>query len=79
MKGMKFSYFPIYLFFYLLFYLFPACLMAQELYDQIVFPKDHGAHLTQPMEVWSFTGEFETEEGNKYVYIYQLKPHHHLN
>lgn len=39
----------------------------------IVFPEDHAQHVTAATESWVFTGEIETEEGEKYAYIYRIK------
>ncbi len=49
---------------------FCSLALAQE---PITFPKDHGIHSEQTRESWSFTGEVESEEGNKYAYMFQLK------
>lgn len=57
-------------FIFLLTVFFSPLLRAEE---PIVFPKNHGSHLAQTMEVWMFTGEAETEEGNKYAYMFQLR------
>lgn len=50
--------------------LFSFSAQAQEV---IEFPKDHGNHVKQSKDVWVFTGEVESEEGNKYAYMYLLK------
>lgn len=62
-----------FLFLLLLFF----CPLAQA-QEPITFPKNHASHPEQPLEVWSFTGEAETEDGNKYAYMYQLKRTHEM-
>jgi predicted secreted hydrolase len=57
------------------FLLFSPLLQAREL---IVFPKDHGNHPIQALEVWSFTGQVETADGKKYAYMYLLKRKHEM-
>lgn len=52
-----------------------CCFVFQAMADNnpIIFPKDHNEHDLATTEVWMFTGEIETEEGNKYAYMFRLK------
>lgn len=59
--------------FFLCLFLLGSQLFAKEALKPIIFPEDHGQHVSATVEGWMFSGEITTEEGETYAYMYQLK------